>query len=135
MLLKQPDVEGSESGLYVGPTGFAVFKQDDEYRTKWAIEFARFLNSPEYQKEYALNSGQFPTRASVDLGDDLAPQNQATQELLERFGTEDTGLTTPHFAEIRPLLQPIVQQALLKQLTPEEALAEYEEQANAVLSQ
>ncbi|WP_010269012.1 extracellular solute-binding protein [Paenibacillus senegalensis] len=132
-MVKQPDVDGVESGVLVGPTSLAVFKQEDDYKREWVIEFVRFLNSTEYQKEYAINAGQFPTRISAQL-EDLPEESRVAQELMAKYGAEDNGLTTPHFAELRVLLQPMVQSVILGQKTPEEALAEYESEANRILS-
>lgn len=132
-MVKQPDVDGVQSGVLVGPTSLAVFKQEDDYKREWVIEFVRFLNSTEYQKEYAINAGQFPTRISAQL-EDLPEESQVVQDLMATYGAEDNGLTTPHFAEIRVLLQPMVQSVILGQKTPEEALAEYEVEANRILA-
>lgn len=132
-MVKQPDVNGVKSGVLVGPTGLAVFKQEDEYKREWVIEFARYLNSTEYQKEYALNAGQTPTKQSAQL-EDVSEESRIVAELMAEYGAEDNGLNTPHFAELRVLLQPMVQSVLLGQKTPEQALADYEAEANSILA-
>lgn len=133
--IKQPDIAGVQSGLYVGPTSLAVFKQDDDYKREWVIEFALFMSSAEQQRDYAINGGQFPARISAQIPDaELTEEARITQELLADYGAEDVGITSAHFGEIRELLAPMVQSVLLGQKTPEEALADYERDANAVLS-
>lgn len=130
-----PNAEGVTSGgLAAGPTGVVVFKQDDELKRKWAIEFARFLASPDQQVEYAVNSNQFPSRASVPNPFEGNPDFERVNAWVQEHGVEDMGLSSPTYAEVRVLLQPELQAALLGEKTPEEALASYEENANAVLS-
>lgn len=132
---QHPHVPGNDRGLAVGPTGFAVFKQTDDYKRKWVGKFLEFIDSAEYQAEYVLNSGQFPTRLSIDnpLKDD--PHFVAVNKMLQALGTEDMGLTSPKYNQIRALLAPQLQAALLGQKTPEQALADFEREANRVLQQ
>ena len=49
----------------VGPTGFVVFKQTDPDKRAAAMDFVRWLNSPEFQRVNAANAKQFPTRKST----------------------------------------------------------------------
>lgn len=130
-----PAAEGIESGgLAAGPTGVVVFQQEDEVKRKWAIEFARFLANAENQMEYAVNSNQFPSRASVGNPFEGNPQFEQVGEWIQTYGVEDMGLSSPHYAEVRVLLPPQLQAALLAQKTPEQALADFEAAANAILS-
>ena len=48
------------------------------------------------------------------------------------FGIMDVGLTTPQFAGRRPLHFPILQKVLRLEVTPEEAIREYEAALNSV---
>lgn len=134
MLVHMPSANGVEQGVIVGPTGLAIFKQKDEYKRKMVAEFAMFLNNTEYQKQYAINAGQFPVKksAGVPLEDD--PNYKTLQKIINERGVEDMGLTHPKFAEFRPLLQPEVQAVLLKSKTPEAALKSYEEAVNKILT-
>ena len=130
-----PSAEGvSSGGMAAGPTGAVVFKQDDPVKREWAIEFARFLASPELQVEYAVNSNQFPSRLSVPNPFEGNPDFTRVNAWIQEHGVEDMGLSSPTYAEVRVLLQPELQAALLGAKTPEEALADYEEKANAVLA-
>lgn len=131
-----PHAEGVQSGgMAAGPTGAVVFKQDDPVKRKWAIEFARFLASPDLQLEYAVNSNQFPSRKSVGNPFEGDPNFTQVNAWIQEYGVEDMGLSSPTYAEVRVLLQPELQAAFLGKKTPEEALASYEEAANAVLAQ
>jgi multiple sugar transport system substrate-binding protein len=131
-----PHAEGVQSGgMAAGPTGAVVFKQDDPAKRKWAIEFARFLASPDLQQQYAVNSNQFPSRISVGNPFEGDPNFTMVNAWIQEYGVEDMGLSSPTYAEVRVLLQPELQAAFLGKKTPEEALASYEEKANAVLAQ
>ena len=133
--LPYPYKEGTQSpGLAVGPTGIAIFKQKDPEKLKWAVEFARFLNRPEYQRVYAQNAGQFPTRISTGnpFGDD--PNYAAVQYMLNEYGVEDLGVTSPKYNQVRALLSKEIQSALVHLKSPEKALADFEREANRQLS-
>lgn len=130
-----PQAEGVQSGgMAAGPTGAVVFKQTDEAKRYWAIEFARYLANPENQLEYAVNSNQFPSRSSVPNPFEGNPDFERVNAWIQTHGVEDMGLSSPTYAEVRVLLQPQLQAALLGQKTPAEALADYERNANAILS-
>ncbi|HLT58728.1 MAG: sugar ABC transporter substrate-binding protein [Limnochordales bacterium] len=132
---QHPHVPGVDRGLAVGPTGFAVFKQTDDYKRYWIGKFLEFIDSPEYQREYVLNSGQFPTRLSVDNPLVNDPHYAGVNRMLQELGAEDLGLTSPKYNEVRALLAPQLQAAILGQKTPAQALADFEREANRVLQQ
>lgn len=134
-MVHNPSDESVKNGVAVGPTGLAIFKQDDEYKRTMVIEFANFLNNTEYQKQYAINAGQFPVKksAGIPMADD--PNYKVLQKIIDERGIEDMGLTIPKYAEMRVLLQPEIQAALLKQKTPAKALQDYEEAVNKLLSE
>ena len=130
-----PHAEGVETGgMAAGPTGVVVFKQDDPAKRYWAVEFARFLASPDLQREYCLNSNQFPSRKSV--GTPLAgdPDYETLLGWVDEYGLSDMGLASPNYYEMRVQLFPQLQAAMLGEKTPEEALADYEAAANEILS-
>ena len=130
-----PHAEGVKSaGLAAGPTGVVVFKQDDPVKRKWAIEFARFLASPDLIEQYCINANQFPARKSVGNPFEGDPKFTKVSEWIKEYGVEDMGLSSPTYAEVRVLLQPELQAAFLGKKTPEQALADYEKAANEVLS-
>ena len=131
-----PHADGVNSaGLAAGPTGVVVFKQKDPAKRKWAIEFARFLASPELEEQYAINANQFPSRKSVGNPFEGDPKFTKVAEWIDKYGVEDMGLSSPTYSEVRVLLQPELQAAFLGKKTPEQALADYEKAANEVLSQ
>jgi ABC-type glycerol-3-phosphate transport system substrate-binding protein len=123
-----------KNGLPVGPTGFAVFKQKDEYKRKMVVEFLQFLNSTEYQKVYAINSTQYPVKKSAGIPLEGDPNYAVVQKMINEQGVADMGVTHPKYAEFRVLLQPEIQAVLLKSKTPEQALADYEKSVNKLLA-
>lgn len=127
-----PDVK--TGAMAAGPTGAVVFKQDDPEKRYWAIEFARFLASVDNQREYCINSNQFPTRKSV--GTPLAgdPDYEMLLGWVKEYGLSDMGLASPNYYEMRVQLFPQLQAAMLGDKTAEEALADYEQTANDILS-
>ena len=130
-----PHAEGVKTGgMAAGPTGVVVFKQDDPAKKYWAIQFARFLASPDLQREYSINASQFPSRKSV--GTPLAgdPDYERLLAWVQEFGLSDMGLASPSYYEMRTQLFPHLQAAMLGEKTAEEALTDYEEAANEVLS-
>jgi ABC-type glycerol-3-phosphate transport system substrate-binding protein len=130
-----PQKEGVKSGgLAAGPTAVMIFKQEDEAKRKAAIDFASFLAGPDLQKEYAVNSNQFPTRASAGNPFEGDVVMSRYVEWSQAYGVEDMGLGSPAYAEVRVVMVPLLQAALLGEMTAEDALAEYEKQANEVLA-
>jgi len=130
-----PHAEGVTNGVAVGPTGVCVFKQDDPEKRKWAVEFARFLNTPERQREYCLSGGWFPTRKSTDNPCPNDPNYAAVKKLIDKRGLVDMGLTSPKYYKVRVLLPPQLQAAFLGKKTPAQALADFEQEANRVLAE
>ena len=129
-----PTVPGVSAGLAVGPTGFAIFKQEDPNKLKWAVEFIRFLNQPEYQQIYAQNASQFPVRLSAGNPHEGKPHFEMIQKMLELYGAEDLGVTSTYYNQVRTLLSTEIQAVLINQKTPEQALADFEREANRILS-
>jgi multiple sugar transport system substrate-binding protein len=131
-----PHAEGVKTGaMAAGPTGIVVFKQEDPAKRYWAAQFARFLASPDLQREYCVNANQFPSRYSV--GTPLAGDSDYEKLLawVQEYGLEDMGLAAPNYYEMRVQLFPHLQAAMLGEKTAEEALADYEAAANEILGQ
>lgn len=134
-VLQFPHEPGKKSPMPVGPTGFVVFKQSDPAKRKAALEFARWLNRPEFQKVYSLNARQFPTRKST--GNPLAgdPNLKLVKRWMDENGMVDLGLTSPAYYRVRVSAIPHFQAAILGRKTPAQALADMEQEGNAILAQ
>jgi len=132
-LAKYPSLPDVKSGLAMGPSGHVVFRQTDPEKRKWAIEFARYMSRPEVLKAFCRNCGQLPSRKSV--GNPL-PEDayySACLKLMEEYGVEDMGLTSPYYYDIRVELTDQMQQAFLGRKTAAEAMAAYEKNALAII--
>lgn len=128
-----PHAPGVTNGLAIGPTGFAVFNQEDDYKREWVIKFARWLNSTDNIYTYILNSNQFPARESVEIPFLDDPAYVVINTILAEQGTEDMGLLSPAYSEVRAMYAPLMQEVLLGRRTPQAALAEIERQGNRIL--
>ena len=133
-LATYPSVSGVKAGLAMGPSGHVVFKQSDPAKRKWAIEFARYMSSPEVIEAFCRNCGQLPSRRSVanPLPDD--PFYTACLSIMKEHGVEDMGLTSPYYYDIRVELTDQMQAALLGEKTAAKALADYEKNARKIIA-
>jgi multiple sugar transport system substrate-binding protein len=130
-----PQKDGVKSGgLAAGPTGVMVFAQKDAAKKDAAIQFATFLTGPDLEKEYAINSSQFPTRKSA--GNPFEGDNVMTGyvQWAQQFGVEDMGLGSPAYAEVRVVKVPLFQAVILGKMSAQDAMNEYEKQTNAILA-
>jgi len=133
-LAKYPGLPGIHPGLAMGACGHVVFKQSDPVKREWVIKFARYMNLPEHMKVVCRNTGRYPSRKSV--GNPLAedPFYTACLALMEKYGVEDMGLTSPHYYDIRVELSEQMQAAFLGEKTAAEALADYEKNAREIIA-
>jgi multiple sugar transport system substrate-binding protein len=132
-LAKYPSLPDVRSGLAMGPSGHVVFQQTDPEKRKWAIEFARYMSRPEVLKAFCRNCGQLPSRKSVGNPLPEDPYYTACLKVMEEYGVEDMGLTSPYYYDIRVELTDQMQQAFLGQKTAAEAMADYEKNALAII--
>ena len=136
-MLTYPHLPGEKNGLAIGPTGLMVFKKEKrtDYELKWIMKFVEFLASPDQIRDYALNNSQFPSRKSV--GAPLAgdPNYELALKLVSEKGTENMGLSCPHFYEIRVAQPPEWQAVFLGKKTPEQALADIMQKSKDILGQ
>ncbi|MFH0962502.1 MAG: extracellular solute-binding protein [Planctomycetota bacterium] len=133
-LAKYPNVPGVKAGLAMGPSGHVVFRQSDPVKRKWAIEFVRYMSLPEHVKAFCRNCGQLPSRKSVGNPRSQDPFYTASLRLMEEYGVEDMGLTSPYYYDIRVELTDQMQAAFLGKKTAREALADYEKNAREIIA-
>lgn len=129
-----PTEEGVQAGMAVGPTGLAIFKQQDPVKRQLVLEFAQFLAQEEYIYTYSRNAGQFPAFTGIDDPFFDQPHMSQISAWLAEKGTEDTGTTLPIYTEIRARLAPEIQAAIMGVKTPAKALADFEAAANRILN-
>jgi multiple sugar transport system substrate-binding protein len=134
-----PSLATVKPPLASGAIGFFVFKQKDPAQTAWAIEYAKFRNTTDRQREMAVATSQFPTRRSV--GDPFAanPKLSEQMKILERmireYGLADMGYLTGAWETQRSLLLPMFQAALTGQKVPKQALDEFAGALNKALAE
>lgn len=128
-----PHEPGKKSPMPVGPTAFVVFKQKDEAKRKAVMDFARWLNTPEFQKVYSLNARQFPTRKSTGNPLEADENLKRVKRWMDENGMVDLGLTAPGYYEVRVATMPHLQAAILGSKTPAAALKDIETEANTIL--
>jgi ABC-type glycerol-3-phosphate transport system substrate-binding protein len=134
-MLQFPHEPGRKTPLPLGPSGIVVFKQTDAAKRAAALDFARWLNSPRFQRIYAANMHEFPSRKST--GNPLAgdPNYKLVQRWMAENGRVDLGLAAPSFYKVRVAAVPHMQAAILGQKTPAQALQDFETEANAILKE
>ncbi|WP_324715538.1 sugar ABC transporter substrate-binding protein [Carboxydochorda subterranea] len=121
---------GRPISLHEGVGGFVVFKHDDKDRVKAAMEFGRFLTSPENQKALT-NYGTFPSRRSV--GDIYTDDPYLSWALRNAVPTLDVPPVTPSWLEVDKAIVPYFQLAILGKQSAEEAMANAARAADAIL--
>jgi multiple sugar transport system substrate-binding protein len=134
-ILQFPHEPGRKAPMPVGATGLVVFKQAHARKRQAALDFTRWLNSAKFQKVYCANLRQFPTRKSTGRPMAGDPGYELVRKWMDQNGLVDLGLTSPAYYRVRVAAVPHLQAALLKQKSPEEALRDFEAEANAIIRQ
>jgi multiple sugar transport system substrate-binding protein len=132
-ILQYPSEQGRKTPLPVGPTGLVVFKQRDARKRQAALEFARWLSGPKFQREMCANLRQFPTRKSTGSPLEDDPNYRLVRKWMAENGMVDLGLTSPSYYRVRVAAVPHLQAAILRQRAPADALREFEAEANGIL--
>lgn len=98
-----------------------------------AFDFLRFITSAEVQEEIARETGQAPTTESVHQIDDLVEQYHWYPAQLEGLQQGVARPRTEHWSEIESILGDNLQQALVGNMTAEEALEETQQRVLEVM--
>ncbi|MEU3274465.1 sugar ABC transporter substrate-binding protein [Saccharomonospora sp. NPDC006951] len=108
--------------------GYGVFQ---DARDPGAVRaWLSYLTSTEVMSDYNRTAGYFSPRESVT---DLYPDDPVMSEAEKYLDRTIPGEPNPRFQEVVHILAPLVQAVLLGQRSPEDALAEAEEQAEPIL--
>jgi ABC-type glycerol-3-phosphate transport system substrate-binding protein len=136
-LYPNPDA-GKPNGGLTFVSGYQVFKQDDPNKRTAAKAFLEFLSQPKYA---AAVAGQGFLSALTDPGPVPPETNPALAASLskmcawqDQFGVVDHGQKAPHFYECRLARVSLMQQALLGERGPADALTELDKQCTAALA-
>jgi len=124
-----PSVDGSGTPTYVSNAAIVVQNTGTAVDAA-AARFAEYLNDGWVQTSMS-NTLVIPNRADAEfLPDNLRVAE--TAQIVADFGIFDVGLTTQYFTPRRSLGFPILQKVLRFEMTPEEAIAEYAADLDAV---
>ena len=128
-----PRAEGVERVPTYASMGAIVVHRTDTVQDEWAARLAEYLNDGESQTMMSMVD-VVPNRSDARM---LSSSDHVVQTAIiaQRNGIMDVGLTTPMFAATRPQHFPVLQKVLNLELTPDEAIAEYERRLNDALSQ
>lgn len=126
---------GEKPATFVHTFGFSVFKNKDANRQKWAIEFAKFLANKDNAGAIRASSSFSPRKSMVDLYKDENDPNMNFAAKTIKYAV-DGGLATPGFNQQREAFVANHYQAmLLGKKSPEDALKDYEAEANKIISE
>lgn len=137
VLANFPTAKGAPPIVWGGTHGLGITQQTDPDKLEAAMELARFLTNAEAQKVTRTFHG--PARNSV-----LATLQEAEDfrysKYLPMFAAYTSNLIPlmgqgPHSVEVIVTYEPLVEAIFTRDLTPQDALAEFEEKANAILQE
>ncbi len=132
-----PAPEGGESATNVGGEHAFVFSGSPNKEA--ALEFVKYITSPEVQLLWDTKTGFLPVRKSVAENADYTKWVNETeprmQPFVEGMAYAHTRPATPKYNEVSNAAATEIQKALLGQATPEEALAAAETAVNDILGQ
>jgi len=146
-LLDQADFEvgvmavpGKEAGSYAtvpGGGNLYIFKGAPQEQQDAAWKFVEFLTQPEIAADFSINTGYIASRQSAYDTDAMqeytaqVPQALATRDALQNAGAE---FSVQNLGEVRNIFHDYLQKAYNGEMTPEEAMAAAQEEAEAALA-
>ena len=131
-----PHAEGQPNPPFATDTHtLAVFKSDNEQENIWAAKFVDFMVSSEtWIPLFCQANGTLSMRNSFQDKLTLSPELSAIAKRMTEDGVISYGPTCPKWSELRPLYASELQAMFSGAKTPEQALADFETEANAVLA-
>lgn len=127
-IVPTPHKEGIPTpGLFIGPTGFVVFKNRDPEVERLSKEFVLFITNTENQQKLFDITPQFPARKSVKTPDWEGSEEEVALALLAKYGSADMGLASPMYNKCRIALPPTQQAYFAGMNTAKEVLDDYAE--------
>lgn len=130
-LVPYPTVDGKSSNTASFTDGIWLWKTGDEAREAAAKEFMSFIASKESMTKLGAMEGCIPTLVDADVST-LNEDSQKAYNLFKYAG--NYGIGVPGYSEIRPLLVASLQAVFNHEMSADEALASFQEQANAVIA-
>jgi len=131
-LVMMPNAPGEPPVSSGFPHGFSVFKKDDEYRQKWAVEFAKFLANKENAGAVKAASEYSFRKSQSGLYDDSTDPNMKFAATAMKYQI-NSGATTVGYTQLRNSITPHLQAYYLGNITAEELVATVEEEGSRIL--
>ncbi|MCK5611674.1 carbohydrate ABC transporter substrate-binding protein [Candidatus Pacearchaeota archaeon] len=136
IVMEYPHEEGHENPpVAVGPSAVMLFRSNPEREAK-ALKLLKFLTGPKWQRWSASLGGKIPTRLSVEVIPTIRtsdPDYHRILKLAQDNGVFDHGLGFPDYYELRALWNSTLQSILIKDMSVEEALSQFEKEANLII--
>jgi multiple sugar transport system substrate-binding protein len=137
MLVPFPNGPNGEPTVWGGVHGLGVTKQDDSDRLATVMDLANYLTSTDALKD--VRAWSKPARASL-LEAQRSDPNFLYEKYIPQFEAYTNALIPlmgqgPNAVPVLIKYEPLVEAIFTGDLTPEEALEQFEEQANAILSE
>ena len=126
---------GAPAGLTVYDAGYQVFKQTDPAKRAAIGDFLAFIAKPEFQKPATVGAGSLSGFKSVG---NPQPDDANIGKILswiDKHGTIAAGINLAQFSAIRLLRIPLMQAAILGEMSVADTLAEMDKQIDAALAQ
>ena len=133
-------IPGQEADTYASVPGggnLYVFKGASPEKQEAAWKFIEFLTRPEYAADFSIQTGYIATRQSAYDTEAMqsyvadVPQALATRDALQYAGRE---FSVQDLGEIRNIFHSYLQKAYNGEMTPEEAMAAAQQEADAALA-
>jgi len=135
-VMAMPGKEAGTSASVPGGGNFYIMKGAPQEQQDAAWKFVEFVSRPEYVADYSINTGYVASRTSAyDTEAMLAyvaevPQALATRDALQFAGAE---LTTQNLGQVRGIFHDYIQRAFNGEMTPADAMAAAQVEADAAL--
>lgn len=146
-ILEQADFElgvmpvpGKEPGTYASVPGggnLYIFNNVPKEQQDAAWRFIEYLTQPEVAADYSINTGYIASRQSAYDTDAMktyleeVPQASATRDALQYAGAE---LSIQNLGQVRSIFHEYLQKAFNGEMTPAEAMAAAQQDADAALA-
>jgi len=124
-----PTAAGVKPAAHISSGGFIVFKQNDNRKKKYVIEFAKFLTAPENIK--LLESINYIT-ARKSANKNLYQKNSLGREIetytkiIEKNGISLTGSEKIHYSELKKYLVSLFETVFQSEKSTADALNEFD---------
>ncbi len=133
-------IPGKEAGTYAtvpGGGNLYLFKGAPQEQQDAAWKFTEFLTQPENAADFSINTGYIASRQSAYDTDAMkaytaeVPQALSTRDALQNAGAE---FSVQNLGEVRNIFHDYLQKAYNGEMTPEEAMAAAQADAEAALA-